>query len=373
VPYAVIFPGQGAAVPAAGEPWRDHAAWSIVGEAEAVLERPLARLLLEAGADELATTRASQLAVLLTSLLAWDAFAAGIDDTPVAFAGHSLGQITALMAAGAIQREDGLRLAARRADVSQDSADARPGRMAALVGANTHTAEQVCADIDVWIANDNAPGQIVIAGTAEGLEQATDRARTLGVRRVIPLAVGHAFHTPLLADAAEALRPLLDTLTFHEGAAPVVANTDALAHGDPACWPEQLTRHLVEPVRWRECQRTLGAMGVDTLVEVGPGRVLAGLARRTLPEVRVLNVATPAEAVEAAQAAQAVQAVRTVDAARAAGIAEATESTEVAGQVASEAPRPPLVPSNGAGTGAASSPSRSFVAQGTTPLPEDRT
>lgn len=348
MPYAVIFPGQGAAVPGAGEPWRDHAAWSIVEEAEALLERPLARLLLEAEADELGTTRASQLAVLLTSLLAWEAFATAADTAdatdaaagaPIAFAGHSLGQITALIAAGVVDRGDGLRLAARRADVSQDSADANPGKMAALVGANAQTAERVCADIDVWVANDNAPGQIVIAGTAEGLAQATERAKTLGVRRVMPLAVGHAFHTPLLADAAEALRPLLDTLKFGEGAAPIVANTDALAHSDPDCWPEQLTRHLVEPVRWRECQRTLGAMGVDTLVEVGPGKVLAGLARRTLPEVRVLNVATPEEAAEAA------------------------------GQLAGEAPSPLLAPSNGA----ASSTSSSFVAQGTTPVPEDRT
>jgi [acyl-carrier-protein] S-malonyltransferase len=300
VPYAVIFPGQGAAAPAAGEPWRHHEAWSIVEGAEALLDRPLARLLLEAGADELATTRASQLAVLLTSLLAWDAFSAQVDEAPIAFAGHSLGQITALIASRSIARDDGLRLAARRADVTQDSADNAPGRMAALVGANVHTADRVCADSDVWIANDNAPGQVVVAGTAEGLEQATARAKTLGVRRVIPLAVGHAFHTPLLADAAQALRPLLDTLPFHEGDAPIVANTDALAHTDPACWPEQLTRHLVEPVRWRECQRTLGAMGVDTLVEIGPGHVLAGLARRTLPEVRVLNVATPDDASAAA-------------------------------------------------------------------------
>jgi [acyl-carrier-protein] S-malonyltransferase len=199
-----------------------------------------------------------------------------------------------------VTREDGLRLAARRADVSQDSADANPGKMAVLLGASTPTAEQVCTGIDVWIANDNAPGQIVVAGTVEGLEQATERSKTLDVRRVMPLAVGHAFHTPLLADAAAALRPLLDTLTFHEGTAPVVANTDALAHSDPDCWPDQLTRHLVEPVRWRECQRTLAAMGVDTLVELGPGRVLANLARRTLPEMRVLNIAQPADVADVA-------------------------------------------------------------------------
>jgi [acyl-carrier-protein] S-malonyltransferase len=301
VPYAVIFPGQGAAVPGAGERWREHEAWAIVEQAEKLLDRPLGRLLLDADADELATTRASQLAVLLTSLMGWRAFSAEVNEAPVAFAGHSLGQITALLASQVVDQGDGLRLAARRADVTQDSADANPGRMAALVGAKIHTAEQVCADIDVWVANDNAPGQVVIAGTPDGLTEAATRAKALGVKRTIPLAVGHAFHTPLLADAAQALRPLLDTLGFHEGDAPVVANTDALAHADPDCWPEQLTRHLVEPVRWRECQRTLSAMGVDTFVEIGPGRVLAGLARRTLPEVRVLNVAVPDEARAAAR------------------------------------------------------------------------
>jgi [acyl-carrier-protein] S-malonyltransferase len=333
VSYAVIFPGQGAAVPGAGEPWRDHEGWSTIEHAERLLGRPLGRLLLEADADELATTRASQLAVLLTSLLAWDALSAQVDTAPVAFAGHSLGQITALIASGSIGRDDGLRLAARRADVSQDSADANPGKMAALVGADNHTAERVCADIDVWVANDNAPGQIVIAGTAEGLAQAADRAKTLGVKRVMPLAVGHAFHTPLLADASAALRPLLDRVTFLEGTAPVVANTDALAHTDASCWPDQLTRHLVEPVRWRECQRTLGAMGVDTLVEIGPGRVLAGLARRTLPEVRVLNVAKPSDAAEAA------------------------------GKLSPRAPDPLLVPT--------APPAASSEPQGTTPVPPE--
>jgi [acyl-carrier-protein] S-malonyltransferase len=296
VPYAVIFPGQGAATPGAGEAWVDHAAWAVVTEAEAVLDRPLGRLLLEAGNDELSTTRASQLAVLLGSLVAWEALRDTLDEPPVAFAGHSLGQITALIAAGAVDRADGFRLAARRADVSQDSADAHPGRMAALVGTDLEVAAKICGGgADVWVANDNAPGQVVIAGTPAGLEAAGERARDLGVRRMIPLDVGHAFHTPLLADAAEALRPRLAATTFREPAAAIVANTDALGHTDPGCWPEQLRRHLVEPVRWRESQRTLAASGATAFVEVGPGKVLAGMAKRTVPEIAVHNVATPAD------------------------------------------------------------------------------
>jgi [acyl-carrier-protein] S-malonyltransferase len=268
----------------------------VVTEAEAVLDRPLASLLLDADAQELSTTGASQMAVLLGSLVAWEALRAQVDEPPVAFAGHSLGQITALLAAGAVDRGDGFRLAARRAELSQASADARPGRMAALVGTEVKVAVRVCQGADdVWVANDNAPGQVVIAGTPEGLTAAEERARQLGVRRVMPLDVGHAFHTPLLADAAQGLRPLLDELAFHEPAAPVVANTDALGHTDPGSWPDQLTRHLVEPVRWRESQRALAASGATSFIEVGPGRVLAGLAKRTVPDVTVHNVSTPTD------------------------------------------------------------------------------
>jgi [acyl-carrier-protein] S-malonyltransferase len=301
VSYAVIFPGQGAASPGAGEPWRDGPSWSVVTEAEKVLDQPLARLLLEADAAELGTTRASQLAVLLTSLVAWDTFSHRVDEPPAAFAGHSLGQITALLAAGTVDREDGLRLAAERAERSQRSADANPGRMAALMGADATIAERACSDVDAWLANDNAPGQVVIAGTPEGLDAAVAQAREAGVRRAIPLDVGHAFHTPLLADAAAGLRPLLAGLDFRTPAAPVVTNTDAAAQHGADGWPERLTGHLVEPVRWRASQETLAALGVTTFVEIGPGRVLAGLARRTVPGVQVLNVATPDEAVAAAE------------------------------------------------------------------------
>jgi [acyl-carrier-protein] S-malonyltransferase len=294
VPYAVIFPGQGAAAPGAGRPWVDHPAWAVVGQAEAVLDQPLARLLLEADGGELSSTRASQMAVLLHSLVAWEAMRTRLEEPPVAFAGHSLGQITALLAAGVVDRGDGLRLAARRADLSQASADARPGRMAAVLGAELEVVAQACQGIDdAWIANDNAPGQLVIAGTPEGVAAAGERARQLGVRRVMPLDVGHAFHTPLLADAADRLRPFLDSLSFGEPTAPIVANTDALGHTDPGCWPDQLTRHLVEPVRWRESQRALAASGATSFIEVGPGRVLAGLAKRTVPDVTVLNVSDP--------------------------------------------------------------------------------
>ena len=275
---AVVFPGQGAAAPGAGLPWTDHPAWSVVTDAEAVLDRPLARLLLDADADELATTRSSQLAVLLTSLVVWEAVRSSLPQ-PVAFAGHSLGQITALIASGAVGAAR--RLPPRRGPRRRQrriAADAHPGRMAALIGADVETAEEACREVDeAWLANDNAPGQVVIAGTPAGLEAASERARALGVRRVVTLGVGHAFHTPLLADAAQQLAPLLRSTPFTEPTAPVVANTDARPHTDPAGWPDQLSRHLVEPVRWRATQTTLASdLGAAVLVELGPGNRARG-------------------------------------------------------------------------------------------------
>jgi [acyl-carrier-protein] S-malonyltransferase len=154
----------------------------------------------------------------------------------------------------------------------------------------------------VWIANDNAPGQVVIAGTPEGVEAASERARAAGVRRVMPLDVGHAFHTPLLADAAAELTPILEATTFHAPSAPIVTNTDAAAHSGADGWPDRLARHLVEPVRWRESSVTLTTLRATTFVEIGPGRVLAGLAKRAVPDVTVHNVSTPEDLAPLAEA-----------------------------------------------------------------------
>jgi [acyl-carrier-protein] S-malonyltransferase len=286
-----------------GEPWTSAPAWRIVEHAEAALGEPLARLLLDAPEETLRRTREAQLAVFLHSLMAWEAVKDALDrDRLVAFAGHSLGQVTALVASGALSLEDGVRLVARRAADTQAAADRRPGRMAALVGADVETAEAACAagsettgERIAWVANDNAPGQVVLGGTPDGVEAACQRARDLGVRRVVALNVGGAFHTPLMADAVAALRPVLEATRFGTPDAPVVSNVDARAHVDPSDWPRQLADHLVNRVRWRECVLTLAQLGADSLVEVGPGTVLGGLARRTVPGITIRNVATPGD------------------------------------------------------------------------------
>jgi len=278
-----------------GDPWRTSPAWEVVERAEAALGQPLAHLLLDATDAELSRTREAQLAVLLSSLLAWEAVRDQLH-APVAFAGHSLGQLTALIASGSLTLEDGVRLAARRADCTQATADAHPGRMAALIGADVTTADEACAGVDAWMANDNAPGQVVIGGTPAGVEAAKERAAALGVRRVIALNVGAAFHTPLMTPAAEALSPFLAGITFHAPSAPVVSNADAQPYAGADGWPDRLAQHLISPVRWRSSMETLAGMGVDTFFEVGPGNVLAGLARRAVPAVTTRSVTVPTDA-----------------------------------------------------------------------------
>ncbi len=295
---AVVFPGQGTQEPGMGAAWVDHPAWKVVEQAEAALGEPLAPLLLDASADDLARTRNAQLAVLCTSLVAWEA-ARPMVDTVVAFAGHSLGQVTALIASGALDLDDGVRFAARRAELTQAAADAHPGRMAALLGATPEQAEAACAAAPdgAWVANDNAPGQIVIAGTPAGVETAVARAKELGVRRASSLNVGGAFHTPLMASARDGLVDTLRDVTFAAPSAPVVSNHDGAAYdgADTDGWRIRLARHVAVPVRWRTSMETLAGMGAAAFVEVGHGSMIAGVAKRTVPDVPVLACRTPAD------------------------------------------------------------------------------
>jgi [acyl-carrier-protein] S-malonyltransferase len=288
---AVLFPGQGSIGPGAGRPFADHAAWDVVARVEEVAGRPLAHLLLDETDDVVAalrTTDAAQLATLTLGLVAWEALG---DREVAAVAGHSLGQITALIAAGAVSFDDGVRLAAARADACRAADDACPGRLAALLGATVEQAAEACAAAgECWVANDNAPGQVVIGGTPEGLLAAVEAAKALGVRKAMPLGVGGAFHTPLMAPAAEALRTVLASTPFAAPAVAVVDNTEAAVRRSADAWPELLSRHLVEPVRWREVQRVLvDELDVTAVVELAPAGTLTAMAKRTIPEVEILT------------------------------------------------------------------------------------
>ena len=292
---AVTFPGQGSQSAGMGAPWQHTPQWALVTHAEEVLGQEVAPLLTDTDPARLRHTREAQLAVFLTSLLAWESTKETLGEI-TAFAGHSLGQLTALAAAGVLEFDDAVRLVARRGELTQAAADASGGGMAALLGADDAQAEAACAAAPdaCWLANDNAPGQVVIAGTEAGLEAATDAGRAAGVRKVVRLEVDGAFHTPLMQSAADGLAPTLSTLDLRPPSSPIVSNADASACTDADGWRSRLVEHLVRPVHWRQSLDTLVGLGADTFVEVGPGRVLTGLARKARPDVATELVSVPA-------------------------------------------------------------------------------
>ena len=291
---AFTFPGQGSQREGMGRAWVDHPSWEVVGEASAVAGRDLGRLLLEADQEELTLTANAQLATYVVSLVALDAIERlGIE--PTACAGHSLGEYTALTAAGALGFEDGVRLVVERGEAMHHAAEERPGTMAAVLGADDDDVEAACqrAEGEVWVANYNAPGQVVIAGTPEAVTRAGAVARELGARRVMPFPVAGAFHTALMGPARSRLRKALADAPFSAPEIPVVANVDARVHASAEEWPGLLSAQLCSPVRWRQSLATLEALGTTQVVEVGPGGVLTGLLRRTLPDAQALSVACP--------------------------------------------------------------------------------
>jgi [acyl-carrier-protein] S-malonyltransferase len=280
-----------------GQPWVGHRSWELVEDASDASGRDVASLLLDAGAEELTATRNAQLATFTLSLVVLDALE-GLGIEPQACAGHSLGEYTALVAAGALSFEEGVQLVTERGNAMQAAADQRPGTMAALTGVEDDVAEAACqrAEAEVWVANYNAPGQVVIAGTAESVARAAELAKQMGARKALPIPVGGAFHTPLMAPARDRLRKTLNEVTFAAPEVPVVANVDARAHAHAAEWPGLLSAQLCSPVRWRQTLEVLGALDPDDtldLIETGSGGVLTGLARRSLPGARAATVATP--------------------------------------------------------------------------------
>jgi [acyl-carrier-protein] S-malonyltransferase len=277
-----------------GRPWLEHPSWEVVDEASNVAGRDVARLLLHAQQDELTLTANAQLATFVLSLVVLDAIErVGIE--PRLCAGHSLGEYTALAASGALGFDEGVRLVVERGEAMHHAADERPGTMAAVMGADDDTVEAACqrAEDEVWVANYNAPKQVVIAGTAEAVAAAGSIAKDLGARKVVPFPVAGAFHTALMAPARARLRKALSDTPFSEPEVPVVANVDARAHDRAADWPQLLSAQLCSPVRWRQSLETLAASGARRFVEVGPGGVLTGLVRRSLPDADATAVATP--------------------------------------------------------------------------------
>jgi [acyl-carrier-protein] S-malonyltransferase len=293
---AFTFPGQGSQKPGMGAPWVEHESWELVDEASQVAGRDVARLLLEADADELRQTHNAQLTTFVLSLVVLDAVER-VGVRPAMAAGHSLGEYTALTATGTMSFEEGVRTVVARGEAMREAAEDNPGTMAAVLGLEDDDCDVACrrADGDVWVANFNAPGQVVIAGSAEGVAAAGVAAKELCAKKVMPLPVGGAFHTPYMAPARDDLRKAIDAVTFRAPDVPVVANIDARPHLDAEEWSKLLSGQLVSPVRWRHSVARMFDDGVRTFVELGPGNVLTGTVKRIAPDARARTVSTPGD------------------------------------------------------------------------------
>jgi [acyl-carrier-protein] S-malonyltransferase len=277
-----------------GRPWVDHESWELVDEASDVADRDVARLLLDADAEELKDTRHAQLTTFVSSLMVLDA-AERLGLEPGFCAGHSLGEYTALTATGALGFDEGVRLVCERADAMHQAGIENPGTMAAVLGLDDDQVEVACrrADSEVWVANFNAPGQIVIAGSVEGVAAASVVAKELGAKRVMPLQVSGAFHTPFMAAARDRLRKAIAEANPRDTEVPVISNVDALPHDTGVEWSSLLSAQLTSPVRWKHCLLALEDEGVTEFVELGPGGVLTGMAKRTVEAARTIAVSTP--------------------------------------------------------------------------------
>lgn len=296
---AFLFPGQGSQYPGMGRALAESfsAARRVFDTADAALGFPLSRLCFEGPADQLQLTANTQPAILTVSAAA-AAVLTGKGVRPAFVSGHSLGEYSALVAAGAIRLEDAVRLVRRRGQYMQEAVPAGQGAMAALLGIELAAVEAICSEAAqgdvVSPANLNSPGQIVIAGHAAAVQRALELAKLRGAKRAILLNVSAPFHCALMKPAADRLAVDLDLLAIAIAKAQLVNNADAEITRSPAVIRNGLMRQVTAPVRWAESMQNLIAEGVELFIEVGPGKVLSGLMRQIDRNARSLHVEDPA-------------------------------------------------------------------------------
>ena len=288
---AYLFPGQGAQFAGMGKDLYDSSptARSLFDQADDILGYRITDIMFEGSDGDLKQTKVTQPAVFLHSVIT----AMCIEDFhPDMVAGHSLGEFSALTAAGALRFEDGLRLVYARAMAMQKACEATPSTMAAIINLPDETIEQICAEISqeggvVVPANFNSPGQVVISGDVEAIREACARMKAAGAKRALPLAVGGAFHSPLMESARVELALAIEQAPVSAPVCPIYQNVDALPHTDPVEIKENLLKQLTAPVRWTQSVLNMIADGMTDFVECGPGTVLTGLVGRIQKSMEV--------------------------------------------------------------------------------------
>ena len=286
---AFVFPGQGAQFVGMGKDLYENnaEAKAMFEKANEVLGFRITDLMFEGTEDDLKQTKVTQPAVFLHSVIL--AKTLGEEFKPDMVAGHSLGEFSALVAAGCLPFEQGLKLVETRALAMQKACEATPSTMAAIIGMPDEKVEEICATIDgVCIpANYNSPGQVVISGTFEAIEAACAKFKEAGAKRALPLKVGGAFHSPLMESAREELAKAIAEANFSEPICHIYQDVDAKPHTNPEEIKENLVKQLTAPVRWSQIMAQMKEDGMTEAVEVGPGKVLQGLIGRTYRDVTV--------------------------------------------------------------------------------------
>lgn len=285
---AFVFPGQGAQFSGMGKDLYEKypLAKELFEKANDILGYRITDIMFEGSDEELRQTKVTQPAVFLHSVIS--ALCMGEDFQPEMTAGHSLGEFSALVAAGALTFEDGLKLVYARAMAMQKACEITPSTMAAIIGLSDEKVEEVCASItdDICVpANYNSPGQVVISGTISGIEKGCELMKAAGAKRALPLKVGGAFHSPLMEPARVELKAAIDATEIKTPKCPVYQNVDAMPHTDPAEIKENLVAQLTASVKWSQSVRQMVADGATDFTECGPGAVLQGLIKKIEPGV----------------------------------------------------------------------------------------
>jgi len=292
---AYVFPGQGAQFVGMGKDLYEkfHTAKDLFGKANKILGFKITEIMFDGTDEDLKQTRVTQPAIFLHSVIL--ARILKDDFKPDMVAGHSLGEFSALVANKSLSFEDGLKLVSKRALAMQKACEAEPSTMAAVLGLDDQVVEQSLKDIDeiVVAANYNSPGQLVISGSLKGIDKAVEKLKNAGAKRVLPLKVGGAFHSPLMEPARMELSKAIESTKFNRGICPVYQNVTAQPVYDPEIIKSNLIAQLTAPVRWTQIMRNMIADGAKTIIEVGPGTVLQGLFKKVDRNLNVSSAVAP--------------------------------------------------------------------------------